>query len=119
MKPYPAWICHTCGERHGNRECRMTTWHKGVCEVCGKQAEVTEPRDYGHLKDGWDVYTQGLWNGKDRRGGAGANLDRGPVCRLVGLEDRFRKEDEPHPRGEYGHKPVIDGAKIERRDYAR
>jgi rRNA maturation protein Nop10 len=24
-----------------------------TCDVCGKKAPVTEPRDFGHLKDGW------------------------------------------------------------------
>jgi rRNA maturation protein Nop10 len=24
-----------------------------TCGVCGEQAMVSEPRDFGHLKDGW------------------------------------------------------------------
>jgi len=31
----------------------MATWHKNTCDICGDEASVTEPRDYGHLKDTW------------------------------------------------------------------
>jgi hypothetical protein len=31
----------------------MATWHEGECGVCGLASMVTEPRDFGHLKDGW------------------------------------------------------------------
>lgn len=50
---YPAWICSPCGDKHGRRECGISTWHMGTCGVCGEQAMVSEPRDFGHLKDGW------------------------------------------------------------------
>lgn len=63
-KNYPAWICHDCGETWGNWYSRSeyvgpphhcATFHKGTCDLCGKQdAIVTEPRDYGYLKKGWD-----------------------------------------------------------------
>ena len=52
-KPYPAWICSDCGEKWGRRECGVSTWHPDTCSLCGNEAMVTEPRDYGHLKDGW------------------------------------------------------------------
>jgi len=50
---YPNWICHDCGTKYGLRECGVATWHMDTCGVCGTKAPVTEPRDYGHLKDGW------------------------------------------------------------------
>lgn len=50
---YPAWICGPCGDKHGRRECGVSTWHMDTCGVCGEQGMVTEPRDFGHLKDGW------------------------------------------------------------------
>lgn len=52
---YPEWICDPCGRKYGKRTPLMATWHFGTCGVCAKKATpVTEPRDYGHLKDGWD-----------------------------------------------------------------
>jgi len=54
-KYYPPWICADCGAKHGRRECGFATWHDGdKCGICGKEAATTEPRDYGHLKDGWE-----------------------------------------------------------------
>lgn len=53
-KPYPAWICSDCGEKWGRRECGVSTWHPDTCSLCGKETMVTEPRDYGHLKEGWE-----------------------------------------------------------------
>lgn len=53
MTDYPAWICYECGEKHGRRECGIATWHPDECGICGKFTNVTEPRDFGHLKDGW------------------------------------------------------------------
>ena len=50
---YPIWICHPCGVKHGNKKCGVATWHENTCDVCGKIAIVTEPRDFGHLKDTW------------------------------------------------------------------
>jgi len=38
---------------HGNKKCGVATWHKNTCDICGDEASVTEPRDYGHLKDTW------------------------------------------------------------------
>lgn len=53
-KPYPAWICEACGTKYGNREVGVATWHKNTCGVCGEEAFVTEPRDFGHLRTGWE-----------------------------------------------------------------
>ena len=51
LAPYPAWVCAECGRKHNpKKEMRSpwATWHPGVCGVCGKQASVTEPRDYNY-----------------------------------------------------------------------
>jgi rRNA maturation protein Nop10 len=50
---YPQWICRECGVKYGHRECGVATWHRDKCDVCGKETMVTEPRDYGHLKEEW------------------------------------------------------------------
>jgi hypothetical protein len=49
---YPAWICRPCGERHGRRTPKghVSTWHEDICGICGNVTEVSEPRDFGHLK---------------------------------------------------------------------
>ncbi len=55
---YPDWICSSCGAKYGkrlfNRE-RVSCWHTGRCDICGIEASVTEPRDFGHLHDEWKV----------------------------------------------------------------
>ena len=57
-KPYPDWICDECGRLHGKRpqgNPHGATYHIGECGVCGTGGvDVTEPRDFGHLKEGWD-----------------------------------------------------------------
>jgi ribosomal protein L37AE/L43A len=57
-KQYPDWICDECGRLHGKRpegNPYGATWHIDECGVCGTGGvEVTEPRDFGHLKEGWD-----------------------------------------------------------------
>lgn len=52
---YPRFVCHPCGQRHGRRGTysRTATWHEGECGVCGAKAVVTQPRDFGHLRDSW------------------------------------------------------------------
>jgi rubrerythrin len=54
--PYPAWICRPCGEAHGRGmpAGHASTWHMDTCGVCGRRAEVTEPRDFRHLKK-WPI----------------------------------------------------------------
>lgn len=45
-------VCYDCGMRYGNREYgdgQISTWHMGGCDLCGKYAPLTKPRDYGHL----------------------------------------------------------------------
>jgi len=63
-KDYPEYICHDCGVEWGTWYSRSeyigppyhaATYHKSSCDLCGKiDVVVTEPRDYGHLKKGWD-----------------------------------------------------------------
>jgi hypothetical protein len=53
-KAYPSWSCRSCGEIHGTKKRHLCCWHYGKCDVCGKNAEVTEPRDYGHFKKWFD-----------------------------------------------------------------
>lgn len=58
-KEYPVWICHDCGTKYGRgiRSPHVATYHMGECHMCGeKDVAVTEPRDYGHLKDGWEKH---------------------------------------------------------------
>lgn len=50
----PDWVCHDCGTKYGRGECGIATWHTDTCGVCGKETAVTEPRDYGYLKEGWE-----------------------------------------------------------------
>lgn len=51
---YPTWICWHCGDKYGNRPCGVATWHPDTCDICGlEDVAVTEPRDFGHLRDGW------------------------------------------------------------------
>ena len=53
----PQWVCLLCGNKHGRRPMnmhseRISTWHIGTCGICGKDTEVTEPRDFGYLYAG-------------------------------------------------------------------
>ena len=45
------WVRTPCGMKHGSRPCcfRMSTYHQGTCDVCGKTDPVTETRDFGYL----------------------------------------------------------------------
>ena len=52
-KDYPQWVCGDCGSRYGNKPCGISTWHNDICGVCGNTRPVTEPRDFGHLKQEW------------------------------------------------------------------
>jgi hypothetical protein len=50
---YPRWICRPCGWQYGRfpRMARISTWHEGICDICGTRGPVSEPRDFGHLRD--------------------------------------------------------------------
>ena len=55
VSDYPAWVCADCGAKYGRRECNPhATWHPDTCGICGERKPVTEPRDYGHLREGWE-----------------------------------------------------------------
>ena len=52
LKPYPTWICIVCAknaltqEELKRLEGSVSTFHYGICGVCGEMRSVTEPRDY-------------------------------------------------------------------------
>jgi 5-methylcytosine-specific restriction endonuclease McrA len=52
---YPSWVCLNCGRKHGRGAVpgHVSTMHEGLCDVCGKREFVTEPRDFGHLRESW------------------------------------------------------------------
>lgn len=52
-RDYPVWVCYPCGDKHGFKKCGIATWHKDKCGVCCEVTAVTEPRDFGHLKNSW------------------------------------------------------------------
>lgn len=52
-RDYPATICRDCGYKHGYHSCGVASWYPGQCEVCGAFTVVTQPRDYGHLRESW------------------------------------------------------------------
>jgi len=56
MSTYPTWICLECGDKYGNGmpDGHVCTVHNGTCGICGKDAQVTEPRDFRHLRHGWE-----------------------------------------------------------------
>ena len=62
---YPQWVCMPCGMKHGNRPPGIATWHIDECGICKKQTAVTEPRDFGHLKDDWSAHVGAI--GDDQR----------------------------------------------------
>ena len=55
----PGAVCRSCGEIWGVRWPRGTgcvsSMSPGTCGVCGKEALVTEARDFGHLRVGWQT----------------------------------------------------------------
>lgn len=52
---YPSYICADCGKKHCNGLPKLknykSTFHEGVCDMCGKTSALTQPRDYGHLTE--------------------------------------------------------------------
>lgn len=48
-RPFPNWICESCGNKYGTPTAGCSTFHQGECGICGKRAAVTEPRDYNYL----------------------------------------------------------------------
>lgn len=50
---YPDWVCRPCGWQYGRwpGNDRISAWHEGTCGICGQRGPVSEPRDFGHLRD--------------------------------------------------------------------
>ena len=47
-----SWICFDCGAKYGRRKdfaFNYATCHYDVCDICGNNTAVTEPRDFGGL----------------------------------------------------------------------
>jgi hypothetical protein len=59
---YPDWICDDCGQKYGRRSSLNATWHHSECDVCGMAKAVTQPRDFGHLKEGWHLLALELFS---------------------------------------------------------
>jgi uncharacterized membrane protein len=62
-KTQPDWSCNTCGEKWGRwwenetytgPTPHFATYHIGKCDICGETKAVTEARDFGYLRKGWD-----------------------------------------------------------------
>jgi hypothetical protein len=58
----PDWVCHDCGQLWGRwyedgeyfgPSTHCATYHNSRCGVCTRVVPVTEPRDYGFLRRGW------------------------------------------------------------------
>jgi hypothetical protein len=43
----PAWVCDGCGRGTYGEPAGISTWHEGICGICGLNRPVTEPRDFG------------------------------------------------------------------------
>ena len=41
--------CADCGDKYGVYSVSYSSWWNGTCHVCGKQAPVTEARDYAYF----------------------------------------------------------------------
>ena len=45
-----AWTCDECGEKYGKKVIPLSTYHFGICSVCGEKTSITELRDYNYLR---------------------------------------------------------------------
>jgi len=45
-------VCHDCGSKYGTYSVGCSSTWEGKCNVCGKNAPITEVRDYGYLYKG-------------------------------------------------------------------
>lgn len=68
---YPAWVCIDCGNKYGRGypDGHCCTVHNGTCGLCGQTKPVTEPRDFGHLKQGWREQYEREASNADMTGG--------------------------------------------------
>ena len=46
------WVCRDCATERGANipPNHLPTWHVDTCDLCGKEKEVTEPRDFGRTR---------------------------------------------------------------------
>jgi hypothetical protein len=60
----PEWVCHDCGRKWGawwessvytGPSPHCATFHEDTCSVCGETKVVTEARDFGYLRKGWNL----------------------------------------------------------------
>jgi hypothetical protein len=50
-RKYPSWVCRECGmAASGGKSFALSTYHLDECDVCGKEKEVTQPRDFFYPK---------------------------------------------------------------------
>lgn len=49
----PSLVCYSCGITYGFFRPGTCSWSKDLCDVCGTECSVTEPRDFGYLAKGW------------------------------------------------------------------
>jgi hypothetical protein len=73
---YPSWVCAKCGEQYGRKLAGSATWHQGACGVCLADAAVTEPRDYGHLRDEWRKHHESAKTANQNRSDDGTDHER-------------------------------------------
>lgn len=45
----PEWVCMNCANERGavHPPNHISSWHFGICGICGEEKSVTEPRDFG------------------------------------------------------------------------
>ena len=44
---YPHWVCQECGAKASKgRQFKVSCWHVGICDICGKERPTTETRDF-------------------------------------------------------------------------
>lgn len=55
---YPEAICSDCGKKYGRKIPDLATFYPATCGVCKQEKICTEPRDYGHLKNGWQNHNE-------------------------------------------------------------
>jgi hypothetical protein len=60
----PDWVCNDCGSAWGawwedsvytGPSPHCATFHEDTCNVCGEAKVVTEARDFGYLRKGWNL----------------------------------------------------------------
>ena len=92
QRDYPVWVCYPCGDRHGFKECGIATWHDDECGICGEFASVTEPRDFGHLKNSWmEAYAERVVIDKLVNAEVDVNRDNLNTTTPMNKQERIKK----------------------------